>query len=376
MFCLTGRVLDHAHSAITHQQAAIDALLAALGSTRRSGGDANGDRAALAARIPREEWDAANELVRSQGDRLLRRARAAGGEETQLALVLRGDYAAFHARWPHVGIYRADDTVDDSQVIAVTAYGLKPRGFAFPEFAAILHILYGKDAIARKGLARRRQDVAALWFKAPSPRFAPRQEAQTPDGTYSVPSTPRGRAGDHAALVERVYTLLRDYRVGVDALVKTSELAASLGIDRRTVNTILAELRQAGRISTRRAGQYAGLVISFSDGIYSSAPAADQPIAAPEIETEAPALEETDAHVHTHRVSLQSAPLDPCSDREPQTLAGAINEALDCYGTAPGRQKPLDRVKRYLTDNYSGRWPDRAIEREYHWQLKARRWSR
>jgi hypothetical protein len=44
MFCLTGQVLDQAHSAITHQQAAIDALLAALGSTKRSGGDANGDR--------------------------------------------------------------------------------------------------------------------------------------------------------------------------------------------------------------------------------------------------------------------------------------------------------------------------------------------
>jgi hypothetical protein len=270
----------------------------------------------VAASIPRSEWDAANELIRIDPNlpprqQLVNRAKAAAGEETQLAYLLRGDYARFHARWPHVGLYRADGTLDESQVIAVAAYGLKPRRFRFPEFAAILHIRYGKDAIARKSLARWRQDVAALWHKAPAPAYAPGQKAQTPDGIYSVPATPRGRAGDHAALVERVYQLLRDYRAGTEVIVSIGELAASLHVDRRTVNTVLAELRQAGRISTRRAGQHSGLIVAFSDGIYSTAPAAEHLFATPEIETAPPAHEETDTHVHTHCVSLQDTAPDP-----------------------------------------------------------------
>lgn len=383
LFTITGRVLDGQHAQITDQQEAIDTLLAALGGAGRATGSsaANGDRAALAASIPRSEWDAANELIRIDPSlpprrQLVNRARRAAGEETQLALVLRGDYAAFHARWPHVGIYRADGTLDESQVIAVAAYGLKPRGFSFPECAAILHILYGKDTIARKGLARWRQDVAALWHKAPTPRYTPQPNAQTPDVIYSVPTAPRGRAGNHAALVERVYTLLLDYRIGVDALVKTGELATSLGITRRTIASILDELRQTGRITTRRAGQYAGLVVSFSDVIYSTAPAVEHPFVAPETENAPAALEETTTRVHTRRVSLPSASDDhSCVAPAPQSLAELVREALAVLDVG-GARVNLARVQCYVAAN-AGRPVDLgALKRVYRIEQGRRRWAR
>lgn len=376
-FTITGRVIDQAHNTITDQQAAVDTFLAALGSASRAagGGEANGDRAALAASIPRSEWDAAIELERTQGERLLRRARAAGGEETQLALLLRRDYEAFHARWPHVGLYRADGTLDESQVIAVAAYGLKPRGFAFPEFAAILTILYGKETAARKGLARWRQDIAALWFKAPAPRYTPQPKAQTSDGIYSVPSVPRGRAGDHATLVERVYTLLLDYRIGITALLTCSELAASLHVDRRTVNKVLSELRSAGRIQTRRAGQYAGLVISFSDGIISTAPAADLPIATLEIETAPPALEETNTRTHTPRVSSEHADDPSCPAVEPQSLADLVREAL-AYLDAGRARVNLARVRCYVESNAGRPVNQAALARLYRAEQERRQWAR
>lgn len=353
-FTITGRVLDQAHAQITDQQEAIEAFHAALGSGRRTGrsGTANGGRAELARAIERATWDAANALIRTQRDRLLRRERAAGGEETQLALVLRGEYAQFHEKWPHVGLYRADGSLDESQRRAVHAYGLRGRGFSFAEYAALMHLHYGQEAKAKwSTIELWKQELAALWDKAPAPRFAPR----TPEPAYTVPATPRGRAGDHAALVERVYTLLRDYRVGVDALVKIGEIAASLNVHRRTVATMLRELRDAGRVATRRLTRHGGLVVTFLDVIDAAVPPPDQPgtacnldviySAVPTVDLPMPApqsavlgtapLEETSSSC----VSSERAG-DHSSDREPPTLAALAEHYLS--------QRPADIGEEYV----------------------------
>jgi hypothetical protein len=81
--------------------------------------------------------DAANDLLRTPGDRVIARIRTTAKEGTQLGWYCVG-YAAFHRRWPFVSQYRDG------------------RGITFAAYAATMTILFGKDAIQRKGLARSR----------------------------------------------------------------------------------------------------------------------------------------------------------------------------------------------------------------------------
>jgi hypothetical protein len=218
-----------------------------------------------------------------------RACAAAAKEETQLAYLLREDYTGFHERWPFVGLYRADGSLDDSQVRAVAANGIKGRGFSFPEYVALMSHLYAAPALAKWGTKQLwREELAALWFKAPEPRYTPRP-------TTKVAKVQRGRASDHAALVERVYSLLKEHRAGDTAILHISDLAQALGAHRRTVSTILGELRDSKRITTRRLGQYGGLIVTFSDVIYSAAPAAELPAVVPETASPVATAEETKA---------------------------------------------------------------------------------
>lgn len=288
-FTITGNVLP-GHEAITPCQEAIEAFAASLGaaSTKATtdGIAGSGSRAELVKLIPAAEWDAARHLLRTQINRLLARVRAAAKEETQLAYLLRGDYENFHKKWSFVGLYRGDGSLDESQVRAVAATGIKGRGFTFPEYAALMSHLYSAKALAKWGTRERwREELAALWHKAAGPRFAPKPAPRI--------KAPRGRAGDHQALVERVYQLLQDHRAGAQAIVQIADLAEAIGTHRRTVTTILNELRAKDRISTKRHGQYGGLIITFSDVIYSTTPEAAQPTAAWEIEPTATLAEET-----------------------------------------------------------------------------------
>jgi hypothetical protein len=109
------------------------------------------------------------------------------------------------------------------------------------------------------------------------------------------PRAPRGRAGCHADLVEKVYCLLQDAGDGRTAQVKIGQLADGIGVDRRTISSILVELREAGRIEKpRQVGQHGGLHIVLSGMIYSVEPIAECSTATPQTdETAIRAIEST-----------------------------------------------------------------------------------
>jgi hypothetical protein len=365
-FTLTGNVLP-GHDTITACQDAVDVFAASLGPGQRTragaitdGTAGRGSRAELAAQVPAAEWEDARRLLRTQINRLLARVRAAAREGTQLAYLLRGDYPVFHHKWGFVGLYRADGSLDDSQVRAVAANGIRGRGFTFPEYVALMTHLYAAAAVAKWGTKQAwREELAALWHNAPAPGYAPKRAPKA--------KAPRGRAGDHAALVERVYQLLLDHRAGAEAIVQIADLAAAIGAHRRTVTTILNELRASDHISTRRFGQYGGLIVAFSDVIYSRAPAPEHALSTPQTDDAPPIAEETKS---TSCVSSDRAESDHISPAPP-TLAELVNEAIDAYGPS------LKRVRRYLADNAGGRtWSTAAVARVYAQQLERRRWAR
>lgn len=379
-FTITGDVLP-GRAAVAACQEAVDAFAAELGSATRAVKDGTpgaGSRAELAKQIPAAEWEAARQLLRTQINRLLARVRAAAKEETQLAYLLRGDYASFHAKWSFVGLYRADGSLDESQVRAVAATGIKGRGFLFPEYVALMTNLYGAAALAKWGSKERwREELAALWSKAPEPRHKPQIKAKKP-------KTPRGRASDHGALVERVYSLLQDHRAGAQAIVRIGDIAEALNVHRRTVATALDELRKAERITTRRLAGGTGLLVEFADStkrdvIYSEAEAPVLRAATPEIELAADCAEETRDQTC---VSSETREADHISAKPVASIADAIGELLD---TLP-RERPnpktgelkrwpvtLPRVIEALHEHYSGRWSDTAITFAYRRVRKARK---
>jgi hypothetical protein len=289
-------------------QDTIDGLLAALGSSTTDvteGAAGSGSRAEQAVHIPESEWEAARHLSRAQLPQLLTRVRAAAREGTQLACLLREDYATFHQRWPFVGLYRADGTLDASQVRAVAASDIKGRGFSFPEYVAVMSHFYAAEALAKWSTKQLwREELVALWNKATAPHYPWQPKPPSPKATR----LPRGRAGDHAALLERVSALLLEYRAGVDAIVRIADLAQAIGCHRRTISAILDELRAAGQVQTRRLGRYGGLLVTFAAAIAEQAPPArtsesalptsdpDTSLAQPDVSfslvphTEAPAL--------------------------------------------------------------------------------------
>lgn len=335
-FTMTGNVLP-GHESITECQESVEAFAASLGfgkcSSRKAGSAGTGARADIAAQIPDAIWEEARTLKRTQRESLLRRVKAAGGRDTQLALVLAEQYAEFHRRWAFVGLFREDGSLDGSQVRAVAAYGIKGRGFTFPEYAAIMGILYGSDMVAKWGAGEAvRMELAALWQKAPGPKFAPRAK--------KAPRVARGRAGDHTALVEQVYSLLVEHKAGAEAIVTARQISDVIYCARETVARIIAELVASGRIRTRRLPRHDGLVITFLDVIYSPAAEAVYPQPAQSNDDRSAAAEETPEY--SHCVS---------SDREadhssaPPSLAELAREYLS---------RPAPRVENALVDRSTG----------------------
>ena len=325
-------------------QAVIDALAAELrGSTSgaddkpaRDGKASDCNRAGLAASHPESEWEAARQLSRTQADLLDRRFLAATAkEETQGYFAARSLWAELHTRWPIIGLYRADGSLDDSQTRAAVARAIYGRGFTFPQFVVIMSRRFAAQVLAKWGTKQAwREELAALWQNAiDKTPYKPNAPAQArPAAAVAVPArVPRGRASNHAEQVERVYGLLLDHRAGAQALVQTGELASEAGMHRVTLAGILAELRSAGRISTERAGRYAGLIISFSDVAIVAAPAAAQPAtdAQTAIEPAAP-LEETRVPNSTCCVSSERAEAGYSSPQvEQPTLAELAAAYLD-----------------------------------------------
>ena len=339
-------------------QAVIDALAAELrGSTSgaddkpaRDGKASDCNRAGLAASHPESEWEAARQLSRTQADLLDRRFLAATAkEETQGYFAARSLWAELHTRWPIIGLYRADGSLDDSQTRAAVARAIYGRGFTFPQFVVIMSRRFAAQVLAKWGTKQAwREELAALWQNAiDKTPYKPNAPAQArPAAAVAVPArVPRGRASNHAEQVERVYGLLLDHRAGAQALVQTGELASEAGMHRVTLAGILAELRSAGRISTERAGRYAGLIISFSDVAIVAAPAAAQPAtdAQTAIEPAAP-LEETRVPNSTCCVSYERAEAGYSSPQVEQApdLAALAAEYL---------ARPADEVGRRCKPN-------------------------
>lgn len=354
-FTITGRVVA-GHEHITECQAAVEAFAASLGGKERKArtgsGCGDGSRAQIAADIPEAEWAEGRRLLRTEIHRLLGRVRAAAGRDTLLALLLGGEYARAYAKYPGKNLYRGDGSVDASNVRFWTGQGIYGRGFTFAQYIAIMSHLYAADALAKWGTKELwRQELAAMWHEYPNyTAYTPR--AYTP---RTVPKVKRGRAGNHADLVERVYQLLIDHKAGAEAIVTAGAIGDVIYCHRRTVMTILNELRAAGRIATRRLPRHGGLVITFLDVIYSDQPAAVSPQPhAPNDAPPAPTEETTDV---ARCVSSECA-VD-------HTLHEAILVALDAL---PGKRlnertgelkawpRSTKRICAYLAEHYPHRW--------------------
>jgi hypothetical protein len=272
-------------------------------------------------------------------------------------------------------LFHASGTWDASRERLWLANSLVLARYLDEQIATLLWHFEVSATIEIKGAAAIWADIAQVIGRARAahPHITPRLYGARPEQPRKAP---RGRAGKHSDLVERVYTLLQDYRAGAQAIVKAQEIASALGVHRRTIVTILDELRTASRIATRRLAGGAGLLIEFlskRDVIYSAAPAAELPTPAPEIAPAATALGETEER---ECVSPYMAPNDHSSETPvvaPEyappaawSLADLLVEQLDSLP----RQRPNERtgeLKRWpvtdrrvlaaLAEQYPDAWP-------------------
>ena len=265
-FTITGRVIP-GHEHITECQDAIDTFHASLGGSKEvHDGDAGGgSRAEKAKLIPAEWWDAGRDIMRTKDrNKLLSRLRASAlnkttrKPDTQLALAINGEFRTFHEKYGYVGIIRSDGSIDESQVRAVVAQGIRMRRFTFPEYTALMSHFFAADYLEKhKSKPRWREELAVLWFRSKAPRY----DEYTPTEPQPVA---RGRAGEHTQLLENAYQLLLTFKAGTEAILMVQDLADALGASRRTASGLLAELKEAHRITYRQAGQYGGIVVTFT----------------------------------------------------------------------------------------------------------------
>lgn len=264
-FTITGAVVP-GHEHITECQEAVDAFSASLGGAvhddRETGG---GSRAEKAKMIPAEWWDQGRDIMRTKDrNKLLARLRASAlnkttrKPDTQLALAINGELRTFHEKYSYVGILRADGSIDESQVRAVVAQGIRMRRFTFPEYTALMSHFFAADYLEKhKSKERWREELATLWFRSKAPRY----DEYTPAEPQPVA---RGRAGEHTQLLDYAYQLLLTFKAGTEAILMIQDLADALGSSRRTASGLLAELKEAQRITYRQAGQYGGIVVTFA----------------------------------------------------------------------------------------------------------------
>ena len=134
-----------------------------------------------------------------------------GREHSLLALLLAGDYEQAHERYPGKNLYRSDGTLDDSVVRFWIGQGIYARGFAFLEYIVAMSRLCAASALAKWATKNCGVELVAMWNDYPN------YTAYTPRAWQPAPKakrTPRGRAGNHAALVEQVYSLLVEHQAG------------------------------------------------------------------------------------------------------------------------------------------------------------------
>jgi hypothetical protein len=405
---ITGHKLPSAPADIRPIQPVLNALYAELkGSTKviTEGTAGNDSRAELVKTIPVSEWEAARQLARTQGDELMRRLRASCGEGTRLALLLAGDYAGFHRRWPFVGIYRADGTPDDSQIRAVMARSIKGRGFMFPQYVVQMSRLFAAQALKKWGTKQAwREELAALWFKSPDPKrlYEPRPSYLVPikQPKDDVIEIPRGRGRpSHAPEVERFYLFLRETISNTDPM-KIGDLADAYGVHRRTASTYLNELRTAKRITTRRLARGKGLIITFDDVIeFAAGETDDSPAAMAEIDAAAAPHEETRDNncvsslvAEADHITEEQPPEAPCPPvaAEPAAtpapaltppdvrLADVVRDTFDFLGVdlQTGERRRIFTREVLAVVRELGHWSELAILRAIEQERQRRRWSR
>jgi DNA-binding MarR family transcriptional regulator len=161
------------------------------------------------------------------------------------------------------------------------------------QIAALLWHFEVSETIEIKGETAVWADIHRVIGKARAahPNIHPRLYGARPAKKAKIA---RGRASNHAATVEQVYSLLLEHKAGRDAIIHIADLASAIGAHRGTVTRILIELADAGRISKRRLAGGGGLVITFlepqRDVIIDAVSAAALPIAVPEIAAPVAAL--------------------------------------------------------------------------------------
>jgi hypothetical protein len=105
----------------------------------------------------------------------------------------------------------------------------------------------------------------------------------------------------------------------------------------------------------------------------------------PQPENEATLYNTVLDHDHNNSCSIapdveNDSPVAPTPTTEqtpaPLTLAELVSEAIEAFGTQPGKVKPLDRVKSHVRANGTRQWPDTAIEAVYRTELERRSWRR
>jgi len=229
-------------------------------------------------------------------------------------------------------LFHASGTWDASRERLWLANSLVMARYLDEQIAALLWHFEHSDTITIKGEAAIWADIARVigMARAAHPEITPRLYGTRPE---KVTKPPRGRAGKHSDLVEKVYALLQEYRAGAQAVVKIGILAAAIHCDRRTISEILKELRGdeekdiPARITTRRLAGGAGLLVKFPpkrDVIYSTEQAAELPTVAPETAPATAALGDTEKR---GCVSTNGAAGDHIS--EPPTLAELAAYYLD-----------------------------------------------
>lgn len=261
-FTVTGHSINSLP--ISQQQPAIDKIIAALPTVKQntnSSATAHGSRHSIAQQISDDEWREARYIISNSVllQQLHTRLRRSTAEGTQLVCVLEQRYEDL-AKFPALAnyIFRADGSIDTSMVRAVAANGIRGRSFTFPEYAALMSTLFTPN----RSRELWRQELAALWFKSRSPKRPPMKRS------YMPPKPQAGRGGSRQATIQRVYEYLLSERIGVSALVKISEIALSLNCVERTVSSALSQLREEGKIITKKL-KY-GLSVTFSDTIENS----------------------------------------------------------------------------------------------------------
>jgi hypothetical protein len=274
-------------------------------------------------------------------------------------------------------LFHASGTWDASRERLWLANSLVMARYLDAQIAALLWHFEVTETVEIKGEAAVWADIHRVIAMARTahPNITPRLYGPRPAAKTKVA---RGRAGSHAALVERVYQLLVEHRAGAQAIIKTGEIAGVIGCHRRTIVTILNELRDAKRIETASLGQHGGLVVTFSGVIYSELPSAVQPVTTPEVAVPATALGETGSLVGC--VSPDRAEADHTlprvgygADGQRLGLAELVRDGLDAV-TRP----TLKRVRAYVLANAANpaAYTENSIATVYRRELERRRWAR